>query len=166
VADKLLQAGVDSIYRRFLGIVAQSRHKQPAQVDAIAQGRVWDGGTARQLGLVDGFGGMKEAIEKAGALAKIDNPQADVRYLERPVSLEEKLVEMLARDRDAGQPSDDAFAALAPDSRIEDALAQFQSVLTGPRIQVRCVECPGVAPAKVTKEDAGFFEAVKALLLR
>ncbi len=166
VADKLLQAGVDSIYRRFLGIVAQSRHKQPAQVDAIAQGRVWDGGTARQLGLVDGFGGMKEAIEKAGALAKIDNPQADVRYLERPVSLEEKLVEMLARDRDAGQPSDDAFAALAPDSRIEDALAQFQSVLTGPRIQVRCVECPGVAPAKVTKEDAGFFAAVKALLLR
>ena len=61
-AEQLLQTGVDSIYGRFLGIVAQSRHKTPQQIDAMAQGRVWDGGTAHQLGLVDGFGGMDEAI--------------------------------------------------------------------------------------------------------
>jgi protease-4 len=60
-ADALLQAGVDSIYGRFVGIVAQARHKSPAYINGIAQGRVWDGGTAHQIGLVDGFGGMKEA---------------------------------------------------------------------------------------------------------
>ena len=44
---------------------------RPQQVDQIAQGRVWDGGTAHQIGLVDGFGGMNEAIAKAAELAKL-----------------------------------------------------------------------------------------------
>ena len=55
-ADALIQAGVESIYRRFLGS-SPTRAKSPAEIDRIAQGRVWDGGTARQLGLVDQFGG-------------------------------------------------------------------------------------------------------------
>ena len=69
-AGQLIQTGVESMYGRFLNIVAQSRHKTPQQVDQIAQGRVWDGGTAHQLGLVDGFGGMSEAIAKAAQLAE------------------------------------------------------------------------------------------------
>ena len=56
-AGQLIQAGVESMYARFLAIVAQSRHRTPQQIDQIAQGRVWDGGTAHQIGLVDGFGG-------------------------------------------------------------------------------------------------------------
>ena len=65
-ANQLIQTGVESIYRRFLGDRRRSRAtRRPQQVDQIAQGRVWDGGTARQLGLVDGFGGMSEAIAKA-----------------------------------------------------------------------------------------------------
>jgi len=64
-ASQLIQSGVNSMYGRFLNIVAEARHKTPQQVDQIAQGRVWDGGTARQLGLVDGFGGMSDAIGKA-----------------------------------------------------------------------------------------------------
>src|SRR5919112_1733068 len=69
-ASQLLQTGVESIYGRFLSIVAQARHKTPQEIDQIAQGRVWDGGTARQLGLVDGFGGMEEAVAKAGQPAR------------------------------------------------------------------------------------------------
>jgi protease IV len=80
-ADALIQASVNSIYRRFLSIVAEARKKPEAAIDRIAQGRVWDGGTARQLGLVDGFGSMDEAIRKAGELAEIDNPFKQVRYL-------------------------------------------------------------------------------------
>ena len=165
VAGKLLQAGVDSIYRHFLGIVAESRHKQPADVDKIAQGRVWDGGTARQLGLVDGFGGLKEAIDKAGALAKVSNPQDQVRYLERPMSFEEKLVALLADDTASSQPQEDAFAAIAPETDITAALAELRSVLTGPRIQARCLDCGPQSPSRPTKSDLGFFAAVKALLL-
>jgi protease-4 len=165
VADKMLQAGVDSIYGRFLGIVAESRHKTPQQVNEIAQGRVWDGGTARQLGLVDGFGNLHDAIEKAGALAKIGNPMSEVHFLKRPETFEEKLVEMLASDASEPDTADqDAFAAIAPEAKVTDALVELRSVLMGPRIQVRCMDCPAVAPAKVTKQDLGFFAEVRALL--
>jgi protease-4 len=164
VAGRLLQAGVDSIYRHFLGIVAASRHKQPADIDKIAQGRVWDGGTARQLGLVDGFGGLKEAIDKAGAFAKVSNPQDEVRYLERPLSFEEKLVAWLATDSASSEPQQDAFAAIAPEADITAALVELRSVLTGPRIQARCLDCGPQAPVRVGKSDLGFFAAVKALL--
>ena len=164
VADRLLQAGVDSIYRRFLGIVAAARHKQPADVDKIAQGRVWDGGTARQLGLIDGFGSLKDAIDKAGSLAGVSDPQDQVRYLERPESFRERLVEMLASDTTSAQPDQGAFAALAPQADLTSALIELRSVLAGPSVQVRCMECPLPAPARVTKDDLGFIAAVKALL--
>src|SRR3546814_12903160 len=59
--DALAQSGVEDIYRRFIGLVAHARKMTPERVDQIAQGRVWDGGTARQLGLVDGFGSMVAA---------------------------------------------------------------------------------------------------------
>jgi protease-4 len=165
VANQMLQAGVDSIYRHFLGIVAQSRHKQPVEVDRLAPGRVWDGGTARQLGHVDGFGGLSDAIEKAGALAKISNPQDQVRYLERPPSFEDQLVAMLARDSSTEGQDQDAFSAIAPESRITDAMAELRSVLSSPRIQARCLDCPPVAPARVSKQDVGFWAAVRAWLL-
>jgi len=161
-ADMLLQAGVNSIYRRFLTIVAQSRKSSPAQIDRIAQGRVWDGGSARQLGLVDGFGGIREAVEKAGELAKIDNPNAQVRYLERPKSFEEQLVEMLADDRSGqDQAPADAFAVLAPDAGIVTALTDLRSLLAGPRIQIRCLECPPVAPARLKEQDVSFLTALR-----
>ena len=80
-ANQLIQSGVNSIYGRFLSIVAAARHKSPQQVDEIAQGRVWDGGTAHQLGLVDGFGGIDEAVAKAAQLAGLGNERS-VRYLE------------------------------------------------------------------------------------
>lgn len=161
-ADMLLQAGVNSVYRRFLTIVAQSRKRSPAEIDRIAQGRVWDGGSARQLGLVDGFGGLREAVAKAGELAKIDNPLAEVRYLERPKSFEEQLAELLANDRTGRDAAPaDGFAALAPDAGIVTALSDVRTVLAGPRIQVRCLDCPPVAPARLKAEDIGIFAALR-----
>jgi protease-4 len=164
-AGVLLQAGVDSIYRQFLSIVAASRHKTPQQIDSIAQGRVWDGGTARQLGLVDSFGGLREAIDKAGQLAKISNAQDHVAYLERPETFEEKILEAINnRDSDAGSLDGDAFASLGPDQALANAVAEVQSILKGPRIQVRCLDCPPVAPAHIGKQDVSLLSALKAWL--
>src|SRR4029079_11862447 len=108
-----MQAGVESMYGRFLGIVAASRHKTPQQVDQIAQGRVWDGGTAHQLGLVDGFGGMSEAIAKAAQLAKLGDERG-VRYLEPQRSFRDELLSTLAsEDSDDSAAPPDAFPRLA-----------------------------------------------------
>ena len=160
-ANQLLQTSVESIYARFLGIVAQSRKKSPQQIDQIAQGRVWDGGTARQLGLVDGFGSMDEAIAKAAELARLGDERG-VTYLERPLSFREQLLDMLAQqERDEGATPTDGFAFLGNgEIRLAQAVAELRAVLNGPNIQVRCLECPTVAPVRVERGDVGFLAAV------
>jgi len=164
-ANQLLQSGVESIYRRFLGIVAQSRHKSPQQVDQIAQGRVWDGGTARQIGLVDGFGGMEEAIAKAAELAKLGDNRG-VTYLERPTSFKEEIIDMLAsEEKDSSAPAD-AFAVFGnPQLKLMQAMVDIRSILAGPSIQVRCLECPPSAPARIEQRDVSLFAALRGLFL-
>jgi protease-4 len=60
-----LQKGVEEVYSTFVGHVAEGRNMSPEAVDAIGQGRVWAGGDALEIGLVDGFGGLVDAISLA-----------------------------------------------------------------------------------------------------
>ncbi len=63
--------GVEHIYKTFVSHVAQGRKMTFAQVDAIAQGRVWSGSEALKIGLVDKIGGLNDAIQEAATLAKV-----------------------------------------------------------------------------------------------
>ena len=159
-ASQLIQAGVNSMYARFLNIVAQSRHKTPQQIDQIAQGRVWDGGSARQIGLVDGFGGMPEAIAKAAELAKLGSNERGLRYLQAPRGFRDQLIDMLADRDDDSTAQTDAFGALAgqPEQQLASAIAEVRSILAGPSIQARCLECgPAGPPPRVEKRDVGLL---------
>ena len=64
------QEGVEHIYNTFVMHVAQGRKMTFAQVDAIAQGRVWAGSEAVKIGLVDKIGGLNDAIKEAAKLSK------------------------------------------------------------------------------------------------
>jgi protease-4 len=163
-ANQLIQTGVESMYRRFLGVVAQSRHKTPQQIDQIAQGRVWDGGTARQIGLVDGFGGLSDAIAKAAQLANLGNERS-VRYLEPQLSFRDQLIETLASDNDSAAPAD-AFSTLArqPQQQLAGMLGEIRAILQGPSIQARCLECPPVAPARVEQQDLTLLGLIRSWL--
>jgi protease IV len=68
-----LQNDVDSIYSTFLNRVAEGRKKDVAYVDSIAQGRIWSGSRALQLGLVDRLGGLQDAIDCAARMAKVSD---------------------------------------------------------------------------------------------
>ena len=165
-ANQLIQTGVESMYVRFLQIVAQSRRKTPQQVDQIAQGRVWDGGTARQLGLVDGFGGMEEAIAKAAQLAKLGDERG-VTYLDPERSYRDDLLDMFTSDESSDTPqARDPFAVLAsaPQKQLAAAIADVRAILAGPSIQARCLECPPVAPVAMPRGDASLLDVLKALL--
>jgi protease-4 len=165
-ASQLIQTGVESMYGRFLGIVAQSRHKTPQQVDQIAQGRVWSGGMAHQLGLVDGFGGVQDAIAKAAQLANL-GAERGVRYLEPPMSFEDQLLEALTSEqRDDSAVPEDAFASLArqPRQQLAEMLGEVRSILSGPSIQARCLECPSVAPAQLRMQDLSLLDLIKEWL--
>jgi protease IV len=164
-ASQLIQTGVESMYGRFLAIVAQSRHKTPQQIDQIAQGRVWDGGTARQLGLVDGFGGMSDAVAKAAQLARLGDERS-VRYLESQPSFRDQLIEAIAdSDRDTAV-SADAFSMLArrPQQQLAAVVSEVSAILSGPSIQARCLECPAVAPAQIETRDLTLLGLIKEWL--
>ncbi len=69
--QKMLQAGVDSIYYTFKSRVAKGRKKSINYVDSIAQGRVWLGSDAIGVGLVDRIGTLNDAIASAAKMAKV-----------------------------------------------------------------------------------------------
>ncbi len=163
-ANQLIQSGVNSMYGRFLNLVARARHKTPQQVDQIAQGRVWDGGTAHQLGLVDGFGNIDDAVAKAAQLAGLGTERR-VRYLEPHKSFRDQMIEALADERDdSAAVPDDAFASLAraPQQQLAEMLTEVRSILAGPSIQARCLECPSVEPARLDSRDLSLLELLKS----
>jgi protease-4 len=129
--------------------VAKSRNLPVQQVDRIAQGRVWDGGTARQLKLVDQFGSLDDAVAEAARRADLDPAAAGRVYLEKEPDF---WAQMLAAygEEDAGQPPADAFSQLAaqPQQLLIRALSDARQIPSGPAIQARCLECPSPARSR------------------
>jgi protease-4 len=74
---------VESVYRLFLERVSEGRGMTPDQVDQVAQGRVWTGAQALEVGLVDSLGGLREAAREAKALVGLD-PDDDVYLVPYP----------------------------------------------------------------------------------
>ena len=69
----LMQRSVNDGYELFVMRCAEGRKMMPEAIKAIAEGRVWTGKMAKDLGLVDELGGLDEAIAKAKELAEIDD---------------------------------------------------------------------------------------------
>lgn len=91
--QKIWELKVNSIYQKFLGLVAKGREMSVDDVDKIAQGRVWAGQTAVELGLVDSIGDLNDAIQSAALLADIED--YDVVYLEKELSAKERLFKQI-----------------------------------------------------------------------
>ena len=70
---KYLQGHVDRGYISFLNVVSEGRGMKPAQVDSIAQGRVWLATDAVKIKLVDKLGSLEDAVKKAAELAKVSD---------------------------------------------------------------------------------------------
>lgn len=87
-----MQRSVENIYTRFVSLVSESRDLTYAQVDEIAQGRVWAGSDAINIGLVDELGGLRDAINYAAALGGDEAP-ANWNIVEYPREL--TLIELL-----------------------------------------------------------------------
>lgn len=90
---QVIQRGVEHIYNVFISHVADGRKKTTAEVDSIGQGRIWSGVNAKQIGLIDEFGGLEKAIEIAKEKAGI---KGKVRLIELPKKL--PFIEQLLKD--------------------------------------------------------------------
>jgi protease-4 len=84
------QRSVDRIYNLFLQKVSQGRKIPTAKVAEIAQGRVWSGTAAKQIGLVDEIGGLNVAIEYAAKQAKLGTDW-EIQEYPRSTTFAEKL---------------------------------------------------------------------------
>jgi protease-4 len=168
VADQLIQLSIENTYRKFLGLVAAARKMPPERVHEIAQGRVWDGGTARQLGLVDGFGSLDDAVREAARRAKLDPETATAVYLERAPGFWDQALKSWRRDDDTQTASRDIFSQIAarPETLLMRGLYDAQRILSGPAIQARCLECPTTALPLRKKEQATLSGWLAGLLAR
>lgn len=168
--DGMLQSGVEAGYSRFVGLVAKSRGKSWAEVDRIAQGRVWDGGTARQLGLVDQFGTLDDALGWVAGQAKLGKGAWHPVYLGEDANPYASLLEKLAGDDSAAPEASgagaDMFAQLArrQHARLAAALAGAERMIGARGAQAWCLACPPPA-APPPPAPAGSWRAMLAALI-
>lgn len=167
-ASAIIQGQIEQIYARFLGLVAKARHKTPDEVDKIAQGRVWDGGTARQLGLVDRFGGLPEALAYAAQAAGIKDGKWHPVYLGSGQDTVQSLLERMTSDSSSdGQPAGDLVSLSAQQqaglaARLHHDLS---FLLSGAGAQAYCLECAGLGPApRADAQDKGWLALLLAKL--
>ena len=71
IARQVITNSIESIYNRFVTLVAKNRKKSFQQIDSIARGRVWTGEDALKIGLVDKIGNLNRSIQSAAKLAKL-----------------------------------------------------------------------------------------------
>ena len=99
--NQKINAGIDTIYDGFIGIVANGRKIPAGTVAGSAKGRVWSGQQAKQLGLVDNLGGLEDAIKVAHDVASIPADQPSViRMYPAPLSPIEAVLAVLKGDKD------------------------------------------------------------------
>jgi len=91
----VLQLGVEDAYSKFIGHVADARKKTPAEIDAVAQGRVWIADDALKHGLVDHLGDLRDAVKSAATRAKLSEGEYQTVWRERRLTWQERLLKDL-----------------------------------------------------------------------
>jgi protease IV len=137
--QQVLDLTINNTYQQFISLVARGREMTPAAVDNIAQGRVWAGTTALDLGLIDAIGGLEDAIDSAASLAGLT--EFETLYLEKQLSPKERLLsELLKGGTDV--------AARVIDTKNLSLVTQFRSEFDDllrmsrePGIYLQCLVC-------------------------
>ncbi|AFZ08246.1 signal peptide peptidase SppA, 67K type [Oscillatoria nigro-viridis PCC 7112] len=111
-----IQRIVDRIYDRFITKVANSRKLPKNKVQEIAQGRVWSGTAAKELGLVDEIGGLEDAVREAAKQAKLGDDWKLEEYPKRR-TLEERILEKIS-----------GVHVLKPAAKLDPLTAEFKKM--------------------------------------
>jgi protease-4 len=117
---------LNQTYQHFLEHVSKTRKMTTQEVDAIGQGRIWAGVTAKEKGLIDEIGGIRKAIELAASEAGLKS----WRIRELP-ALKNPLNELLNQFGGKSSPSESMLAREFP------AIREIKEIMTGGKIQAR-----------------------------
>ena len=111
------------------------------------------------MGLVDGLAHGR-SDRQAAELAKLDEDDRGLTYLEKEPGFADELMAIFANEEEANDTPADALATLAPapEGLLARAIAEVRSILSGPTIQARCLECPPLAAApRLSEDDRGWL---------
>lgn len=131
---RLLEASIRDVYETFKQRVSEGRGMDPEKVEELAQGRVFTGTQALQAGLIDGLGGLPEALRAAKELAGLD-PEATyplLRYEEKHLSLSECLRNSRNLFRCMREGHSLALASLARSSLVRSKVFAGALASSGP----------------------------------
>ncbi|PCI58693.1 MAG: signal peptide peptidase SppA [Kordiimonadales bacterium] len=140
----LVQQSIEAGYGQFLSLVAKGRNMTVEDVDKIAQGRVWAGIKAKELGLVDHLGGFDDAVAAAATAAGIEDYSV-VFYRDKPSKWDQVIEDAL--NSSIGTKYVSAYAASGQNQIIQQALdfkkhAEFLLNLNDPMGRyVVCLTC-------------------------
>ena len=132
---QIIQEEVDDIYDDFLNKVAKGRNMSVAEVDSIAQGRVWAGEDAKRIGLVDEYGGIYDAINYAAEQAKITQDSIAIQFFPKPHKNE--LLEFLEALEEMDDKMETTVQASSLERQVRDLYSYFKSINTEKSIQAR-----------------------------
>jgi len=96
--ERLLKAFVDRLHQQFVGAIAEGRQLDLAKVEELADGRIYTGQDAKEIGLVDRIGNLEDAVQWAGRMAGIEGDIVTIYPPEKKMSLLRLLSESTLRD--------------------------------------------------------------------
>lgn len=132
--DAVFHRYAEGMYQRFVEVVAEGRRRDPDYIRSIGGGRTWIGSKAKEVGLVDEFGGLEDAIAAAASMASLDAYRVD--YVSREMSFGARLL------RDLSQQ-----APLRVHPVYEGVMGRFAALLEPiaglrrPRVEALCADC-------------------------
>ncbi|MCG9736624.1 signal peptide peptidase SppA [Shewanella insulae] len=118
---EIIQRHIERGYQDFISLVSEERGMKLEEVDKIAQGRVWSGKRALELGLVDELGDLQQAVTKAAELAKLE--KFDTKLIEQELSPQEQFIQEMFAQASSYLPQ-----SLSQSSVVEQLLGQVSSV--------------------------------------
>lgn len=147
-ASKVVQQSVDNIYQRFITLVADARQQDKDAINEIAQGHVWTGNKAKEIGLVDELGTLSDVISAIAQEAKLDSYKVEI--VQRPLSPKEEFLRSLTQSH-VGALLPKTFinnltslSVLNDISPILKPLHDLKNMNDPQGIYVKCLDC--VAP--------------------
>lgn len=147
-ASKVVQQSVDNIYQRFITLVADAREQDKAAIDEIAQGHVWTGNKAKEIGLVDELGTLSDVVSAIAQEAKLDTYQ--VKLVQRALSPKEEFLRSLTQGQVGSFLPKTLINNLTSLSLLNDIspilkpLQDLKSMNDPQGIYVQCLDC--IAP--------------------
>jgi len=140
---QIIQMNIERGYERFINLVATERSMTAEAVDQIAQGRVWIGTQALELGLVDKLGSLQDAVESAAVLAELED--YDTKYIVRKLSDKELFWQNFLQGSASVfsgldiEPKTSAFQEILV--KVDADLKQFTQLNDPLATYAMCIEC-------------------------